>query len=107
MDSDPRRRAIGRRSPLTFVREHWRGLLLYLLISAGLIFDLTQATQVTLSILTMIGQLLFAMMFLIVQFVALFWFLGRGRLYWVQPGETGVYLSDYRGNDQVLEVARR
>ncbi|MCL4532202.1 MAG: ATPase, partial [Actinobacteria bacterium] len=38
----------------------------------------------------MLFQLAFAVMFMIVQFGALFWFLGRGRTYWVKPGETGV-----------------
>jgi len=52
-------------------------------------------------------QLAFAVMFMIVQFVALFWFLGRGRTYWVKPGETGVGFDDYKGNPEVLESARR
>jgi len=52
-------------------------------------------------------QLFFAMMFMIVQFGALFWFLGRGRVYWVKPGETGVGFKDYKGNPEVLESARR
>ena len=46
-------------------------------------------------------------MFMIVQFGALFWFLGRPRLYWVMPGETGVSFDDYKGNPEVLEAARR
>jgi cell division protease FtsH len=52
-------------------------------------------------------QLFFAVFFMIVQFGALFWFLGRGRTYWVKPGETGVGFKDYKGNPEVLESARR
>lgn len=52
-------------------------------------------------------QLMFAILFMVVQFVALFWFLGRPRIFWVMPGETGVGFKDYRGNDEVLEIARR
>jgi ATP-dependent Zn protease len=52
-------------------------------------------------------QLLFAVMFMIIQFAALFWFLGRGRTYWVMPGETGIGFKDYRGQKDVLEVATR
>ncbi|MBA2449503.1 MAG: ATPase, partial [Chloroflexi bacterium] len=37
----------------------------------------------------LIFQLFFAIMFMIVQFAALFWFLGRTRVYWIMPGETG------------------
>jgi cell division protease FtsH len=57
--------------------------------------------------LLLLFQLAFAMMFMIIQFVALFWFLGRGRTYWVKPGETGVGFKDYKGNPEVLESARR
>jgi ATP-dependent Zn protease len=55
----------------------------------------------------MLFQLFFAIIFMIVQFVALFWFLGRPRMYWIMPGETGVGFKDYKGNNEVLEVARR
>ena len=105
--SDLRRQAHMRRSPLTFVREHWRAILLYLSLTSLLVYGLTNASEVTLGILAFLFQLLFAMLFMVVQFGALFYLLGRGRVYWVQPGETGVYFTDYRGNDQVLEVARR
>ena len=107
MDSELRREAHMRRSPLTFLREHWRGLLTYVLLTSLLIYGLTNASELTLGILGFVAQLMFAMMFMVVQFGALFYLLGRGRVYWVQPGETGVYFTDYRGNDQVLEVARR
>jgi len=36
----------------------------------------------------LIFQLFFAIMFMIIQFVALFWFLGRTRVYWIMPGES-------------------
>lgn len=52
-------------------------------------------------------QIIFAILFGIMQFVAIFWFLGRPRLYWVMPGETGVKFEDYKGNPEVLESARR
>src|SRR5438093_8907437 len=49
----------------------------------------------------MLFQLLFAVFFMIVQFAALFYFLGRPRIYWIYPGETGVGFKDYRGNPEV------
>lgn len=52
-------------------------------------------------------QIFFYMVAIVIQFVALFWFLGRPRLYWVMPGETGVTFDDYKGNPEVLEAARR
>src|SRR6266704_1321868 len=52
-------------------------------------------------------QISFAIIFIVIQFAALFWFLGRPRLYWVMPGETGVGFDDYKGNPEVLESAKR
>ena len=51
-----------------------------------------------------IGLLIFVV---IAQFVAIFWFIGRPRVYWIMPGETGIDFSDYKGNPEVLEAARR
>jgi cell division protease FtsH len=56
---------------------------------------------------TILFQLFFAVMFMIVQFAALFWFLGRTRIYWIMPGETGVTFKDYKGNPEILELANR
>src|SRR5438552_6167189 len=36
--------------------------------------------------LLLLMQLLFAILFMIVQFAALFWFLGRPRIYWILAG---------------------
>ncbi|MFN8521511.1 MAG: AAA family ATPase [Chloroflexota bacterium] len=55
----------------------------------------------------LIFQLFFAIIFMVVQFVALFWFLGRPRVYWTMPGETGVGFKDYKGNPEILELANR
>ena len=52
---------------------------------------------IALSIASLLMQLVFAMAFMIIQFVALFWFLARGRTYWILPGETGSTWDDYRG----------
>ncbi len=59
------------------------------------------------TVLGFVFQIGFAVMFIIIQFGALFWFLGRPRLYWVMPGETGVSFNDYKGNPEVLEAARK
>lgn len=63
--------------------------------------------EASLSGLAIILQLGVAVMFGILQFAAIFWFLGRPRLYWVMPGETGTGFADYKGNPEVLEAARR
>jgi len=61
----------------------------------------------TLQIVSTVLSTLFYISVSILHIVALFWFLGRGRMYWMDAGETGVSFADYKGNDQVLEVASR
>ncbi len=58
-------------------------------------------------ILTLLFQLLFVAFLMIFQFVAMFWFLGRTRIYWIMPGETGVGFSDYKGNPEIIQLAER
>jgi cell division protease FtsH len=62
---------------------------------------------IVLEIMSVLMQLLFAVLFIIIQFVALFWFLARGRTYWLLPGETGAAWDDYRGNPEIVENAKR
>lgn len=62
---------------------------------------------IVLEIMSVLMQLLFAVLFIIIQFVALFWFLARGRTYWLLPGETGATWDDYRGNPEIVENAKR
>lgn len=58
-------------------------------------------------VLSLLFQLLFAVFFMVIQFAALMYYLGRPRIYWLRPGEAGFTFKDYRGNPEVLEVARR
>src|SRR4051794_40449622 len=76
-------------------------LSIYLLNSGPTVWN------VVISIVSLLLQLLFAMLFMIIQFVALFWFLARGRTYWILPGETGSTWDDYRGNPEIVENAKR
>jgi len=75
---------------LFVIAPHWDEWSQYILFGAYLVF-----------------QLFFAIMFMIIQFVALFWFIGRPRIYWVMPGETGITFEDYKGNPEVLESAKQ
>ena len=90
-----------------FMRLRWFWILL---ISVLLWFFISGRPIGSLNppvILAYAFQIMFAVLFGIMQFVAIFWFLGRPRLYWVMPGETGVTFDDYKGNPEVLEAARR
>ena len=92
-----------------FVRLRW----LWLVISGVILwyFIAFMAPQLSApspgTVFTYAFQIMFAVLFIVIQFGALFWFLGRPRLYWVLPGETGVTFDDYKGNPEVLESARR
>ncbi|MFP3123923.1 AAA family ATPase [Ectobacillus funiculus] len=89
----------------------WRKFLLWLaifvLIGVVLWIGGPPAREIALGILNILLQLLFAVVFIIIQFVALFWFLARGRTYWILPGETGATWDDYRGNPEIVENAKR
>jgi len=92
-----------------FAKRRWIWLVLFSLVLWYFFFNILPQLSAPSpgSVLTYVFQIGFAIMFMIVQFGALFWFLGRPRLYWVMPGETGVSFDDYKGNPEVLEAARR
>ena len=60
--------------------------LLYLILTAGMVALWTLATGLMVGILQQVFGLLYAMMFMVVQFGALIMFMARGRVYWVQAG---------------------
>src|SRR5436853_1326519 len=92
-----------------FVRLRWFWLVVVsIIIWYTFVFVVPQLSAPSPgSILYYAFQISFAILFGIMQFVAIFWFLGRPRLYWVMPGETGVRFEDYKGNPEVLEAAKR
>lgn len=89
----------------------WRKILIWLavltIVGVLLWAGGPSAWNIALTIGSLLLQLLFAMLFMIIQFVALFWFLARGRTYWILPGETGSSWDDYRGNPEIVENAKR
>jgi cell division protease FtsH len=92
-----------------FVKLRWLWLILAGIVAwyfiVNIIPQLTPPSPGT--IFLYVFQIAFAVLFIVIQFAALFWFLGRPRLYWVMPGETGINFDDYKGNPEVLEAARR
>ncbi|MFT8310138.1 MAG: AAA family ATPase [Sporolactobacillus sp.] len=89
----------------------WRKVLIFFIIAviiATAIWTGGQVAQnIAMTAFNLIFQLFFAVLFMIIQFVALFWFLARGRTYWIMPGETGSSWDDYRGNPEVVDNAKR
>ena len=92
-----------------FAKRRWIWLVLFSIVLWYFFFNMLPQLSAPSpgTVLTYVFQIGFAVMFIIIQFGALFWFLGRPRLYWVMPGETGVSFDDYKGNPEVLEAARR
>src|SRR6266446_9498921 len=87
-----------------FLKRAW--LWIFLIAIMPLVL-LALGAQFATTLVTGFFQIAFAVFYIVIQFAALFWFLGRPRLYWVMPGETGVSFDDYKGNPEVLEAARR
>jgi cell division protease FtsH len=89
----------------------WRNVILWVAVLAiiGIVLLIGGQTvwDATTSILIVVLQLFLAILSMIIQFVALFWFLARGRTYWILPGETGSTWEDYRGNPEIVENAKR
>lgn len=92
-------------------RRSLKSIIFWLLLISVVLFYILPNWAVLSKPLFMVAQvlfqLIFAAFFMIIQFGALFWFLGRGRVYWIEPGESGIYFKDYKGNNEVLEVATR
>ncbi len=92
-----------------FVRRRWIWLVLAgIVVWYFIVYMVPQLSPPSPGDILLYGfQIAFAIFFAVVQFVAIFWFLGRARVYWIMPGETGVGFEDYKGNPEVLEQARR
>jgi cell division protease FtsH len=88
-----------------FAKRAW--LIVVLIIAIPVLAVTFLGLQTAVSLLGTLAQVLVLLAVAILQFVAIFWFLGRPRLYWVMPNETGVSFDDYKGNPEVLESARR
>jgi cell division protease FtsH len=54
----------------------------------------------------LIVQVLFAMSFIVIQFVALFWFLARGNSYTIYPNEYDITFDDVRGQPAAVRSTK-
>lgn len=87
----------------------WLVALAVISVVVGTIYDVPPATALfelpsrVWEWLPMVFQLLFAMVFLIAQFGALFWFLSRGGIDTYMPDEVKTRFSDVWGQDAVLD----
>lgn len=85
-----------------------KGLLILMLLGI-VVAALTNSSvlRVLISLLSLGLQLAIAVAFMIIQFVALFWFLSRSRTYEIYPGMEGITFDDYRGQPELVEQAKQ
>ncbi|HEX2914252.1 MAG TPA: AAA family ATPase [Chloroflexia bacterium] len=94
------------------LRRYWWRYLLIFIITFGVLSFFAPSwnaggpgavtTQIIGIAIQLAVSLMTAIFFIYVQFFAI----ARPRAYWLKPYETGVSFNDYRGNPQVLEMAR-
>jgi ATP-dependent Zn protease len=90
----------------------WIVVVALLSVVLGAIYDETPvralfyAPQALWSALPIIGQLMFAVVFVIIQFVAIFWFLSRGGIDTYFPDDIKTRFTDVWGQDHVLARIR-
>ena len=90
----------------------WIVVISLLSVVLGAIYDETPvralfyAPQALWSALPIIGQLMFAVVFVIIQFVAIFWFLSRGGIDTYFPDDIKTRFTDVWGQDHVLARIR-
>lgn len=94
-----------------FVRRHATGLavlaILFVVYFTWFVPAFGYGGQYVVQALGVLFEVMFYVFIVVIQFVAIFWFLGRPRVYWLTPEECGITFSDYRGNRSVLEFAQR
>jgi cell division protease FtsH len=101
---------VQRRSRLTariwrFIRwVWWRALIVGIIFWALLDPAVMRAIA---DALFVIFRFMFAAAFILVQFIALFYFLGRARMYTIWPGAEGISFDDYRGQPELLDQAKQ
>ncbi|HXF72733.1 MAG TPA: AAA family ATPase [Actinomycetota bacterium] len=81
-------------------------LVAYLLLGITPRVALTNPGPTLAQYRVLIIQILFAIVFILIQFVALFWFLARGNTYVIYPGEYDVTFDDVRGQPAAVEATK-
>ncbi len=90
---------------LRVVKRTWYWVLLVAIFMAALL-----NADVMRAFITIGGVVLEVMLFILIflsQFVLMFWFLGRSRMYTIMPGAEGISFEDYRGQPEILEQAQQ
>lgn len=91
---------------LRLLKRFW---WLILLLSLGLwAWSDPVVLQGVIFVFSWVFRLLFAMMFMIVQFGALFWFMSRTKIEIIRPGDPkSVTFEDYKGQDRLVQMVKQ
>ncbi len=101
---EERRRRLRYRLGRLISNNWFRTLILILIIAALMDADVMRAV---LSFIPQLLRLVFVSALIIGQFAAMFWLLGRSRMYTIWPGQEGVSFADYRGQPELLDQAKQ
>jgi cell division protease FtsH len=88
-----------------FITSVWLWVTLIGIVIIALLDADVMRSLMTIALLAF--QLVFAIAYILIQFVAMFTFLSRTRMYTIMPGAEGVSFSDYRGQPEVLDQAKQ
>ncbi len=88
-----------------FLRSGWIWKTLLAVFIIGLLVP--SVMRLLLTILGVTISVGIFMLTIVLQFVAIFWFLSKSRTYEIMPGTEGVSFADYKGQPELLEQARQ
>jgi len=88
-----------------FINSIWIWALVLAIVAFAL-FDAGVMTAV-LAIVPFILRIFVIIAITILPLVAMFWFLGKSRMYTIWPGAEGVSFKDYRGQPELLDQAKQ
>jgi len=85
------------------VSPEFRGYLIQTHHPLAPSFDLWKVTtSLPFTVISFLTLVIYLMLFMIIQFVGLFWFLSRGRTYVIYPREYDVGFDDVRGQPEIV-----
>ena len=88
-----------------FLRSGWIWKTILAVFIIGLVVP--SVMRVLLTVLGVTISVGIFMLTIVLQFVAIFWFLSKSRTYEIMPGTEGVSFADYKGQPELLEQARQ
>jgi cell division protease FtsH len=88
-----------------FIRSGWWWKITLAIFILGMFIP---QIMVVLALVLSVGlRIGLTLMIVVIEFVAIFWFMSRSRMYTIMPGAEGVGFADYRGQPELLEQAKQ